>query len=350
MRGEYKRDTSTLDWDIGGGAKGHFAPIRGSGAPHQRRRSTFAEDTQNPESTIRHGEAPAARVQCTGLSGRSITLSGSLAIVRMRSTVNSTTAWDAGALISDRSGSRQLNTGNDSLQNRQEISQRVTTRQGSQTEGRGESGGGDDVIGRAVATEHTGGRRVGGPDASPWKRAQQERRPVGKIPPRRKKNHSASRTLTHESGREPCPPLPPGAGSGSRHPGHSAGDGGRGWRGRTQALPGRGRGSEMEPGENDGVSDVVPSPFPEGAAPNPQDTRRAVEDVAQMRFLRESTQARGQIGNRAPLAVRLTNSGLRWLLSIPSGATPGAQDPGDAGSRPRSTPTPLREQHLVRDA
>ena len=96
----------------------------------------------------------------------------------------------------------------------------------------------------------------------------------------------------------------------------------------------------MEPGENDGVSDVVPSPFPEGAAPNPQDTRRAVEDVAQMRFLRESTQARGQIGNRAPLAVRLTNSGLRWLLSIPSGATPGAQDPGDAGSRPRSTPTP----------
>ena len=137
-----------------------------------------------------------------------------------------------------------------------------------------------------------------------------------------------------------APLLPPEAGSGSIPPGRPAGDGGKGWGGPTQALPGRGRGAEAEPGENEGASDVVPIPLPEGAAAGSQDTRCAAEYVARMRFHRESTQARGQSGNRALLAVRDNNSSLRWLPSLPPGATPGSRDPGGAWSLPRSTPRP----------
>ena len=88
-----------------------------------------------------------------------------------------------------------------------------------------------------------------------------------------------------------APPLPPGTESGSRHPDRSAGAGVRGWRGQTQALPGSGRGGEREPAENEGVSDVVPPSLPERAAPGSQDTRRAAEYVARMRYHSGFTQS-----------------------------------------------------------
>ena len=52
------------------------------------------------------------------------------------------------------------------------------------------------------------------------------------------------------------------------------------------------------------------------------------------------TQSRGQLGNRAPVADRVNNDELKRLPSLPTGATPGSQDPGGAVSRSRSTPHP----------
>ena len=128
---------------LGGRRRATSPPSGAPERPQQRLRVTFAGDTQNQESTTRHGEAPAARVQCPRLSGRGFTLSGSLAIARMRG--SSTAGGTPGHRLATGQvltvGSRQLNTGGATLQNRQETSQRATTGQGSQTEGRGGTGG-----------------------------------------------------------------------------------------------------------------------------------------------------------------------------------------------------------------
>ena len=88
------------------------------------------------------------------------------------------------------------------------------------------------------------------------------------------------------------------------------------------------------------MGNLAPPSLPERAAPGSQDTRRAVEHVARMRYHGGFTQSRGQIGNRAPLPDRVNNGGLRRLPSLPPGATPSSQDPDGTGSRPRSTPHP----------
>ena len=201
----------------------------------------------------------------------------------------------------------------------------MTTGQGPWLEGTCGSGRGYRGHRQSCRNRGQGRRRVGGPDSSRRKRAKQERRPVGNIPSRRKKNHSASRTFIIEVNGIHAPHLSPGAGSCSRNPGRPAGDGERRWGGPIQALPGRGRGGEVEPGEDKGTSDAVPSPLPEGAAPGSQDTRRAAGYVVRMRFHMGFTQARGQLGNGAYLVARVNNGRLRWLPSLPPGATPGSQ-------------------------
>ena len=131
------------------------------------------------------------------------------------------------------------------------------------------------------------------------------------------------------------PPLPPGAGPGSWRAGRPAGDGRRGWRGRpTQTLPGRGRRGEMGSGENEGTSDWIPPPLPEGAVPGSHVTRHAADSATQMGPHRRSTQAGSQLGNRGLLAVRVDNSISRGLSSLPPGAAPGSQDSGGVGSWP----------------
>ena len=44
-----------------------------------------------------------------------------------------------------------------------------------------------------------------------------------------------------------------------------------------------------------------------------------------------STQARSQLENIAPIAVRVDNGRSRWPPSLPPGAPPGSQDPGGVG-------------------
>lgn len=105
------------------------------------------------------------------------------------------------------------------------------------------------------------------------------------------------------------PPIVAGGRIGSSARSRPAGDGGRGWRGRlTQALPGRGRGGEVRPRENEGTSGGIPPPLVEGAAPGTQDACRAAKYGALMGLQRGFTQARSQLGNRALLAVRVDSS------------------------------------------
>ena len=170
-------------------------------------------------------------------------------------------------------------------------------------------------------------------------------------------SHSDERGTTQR--RDPSPmevdgsrgsPLLPGAGLGSRRAGRPTGDRGRGWRGRpTQALTGRGRRGEVGPEENEGAEGGAAPPLPEEAAPGSQNARRAEDYVARVGVRRGSTPARSQLGNRALLAGRADNSRPSRPPSLPPGAAPVSQNSGGFGSRPRSPPPFLREQHPVID-
>ena len=136
-------------------------------------------------------------------------------------------------------------------------------------------------------------------------------------------------------------PLPPGAGPGSMRVRRPAGDGERGCRGRpTPTLPGRGRGEEVGPGENEGTAGWILPPLPEGAVPGSQYACRAADSVAQMGPHRRSAQARNRLGNRALLAIRVDKSRSKALPSLSPGAAPGSQDSGGVGSSPSSSPLP----------